>query len=193
MNPTTKPLAITLGGKRYHLHFNLNTFEKFEEITGKHFLEFVADMQEALETSSRVAVSMLGKNPSPADLQKAMEQGGKASLAFLKKLSIKDVRAFFYAALHEYDSNDEPVWTLTIGQMGKIITMDNIPDMVRMVMQGHVQNSPGKEDEEPNPMGEEEEPGRPTTAGSSIPANGGMASGPSDEEILDSLTKTSEG
>ncbi len=185
MNPTNKPLSIVLNGKRRSLHFNLNTFEKFEEVSGKHFLEFLSDMQEALALSAQTAAVKLNAKSSQAQIQKAAEESGRASLLFLKKLSIKDIRAFFYAALHEYDSNDEPIWTLTVGQMGKLVTMENIPDMVKLVMQGHAQNAPGKED---HVEGGEKDNVRPIDAGSSTPANGGAASGPSDDEILASMT-----
>ncbi len=191
MNPTTKPLTIELGGERYQLHFNLNTFEKFEEITGRHFLEFLADMQDALEASATANIetmAKLGTKATPAAIKKATE---RASLNFLKRLSIKDVRAFMFSAMHDYDSEGEPFWPLTIGKMGQLVTLENIPQMVRLVMQGHAKNAPTKEDVEEE--GGEEKPARPMTAGPSTPASGGTAFGPSDAEILASLTPTSEG
>ena len=166
MNPTSKPLHVKLGGRRYKLHFDLNTFAKFEEVTGRHFLEFLANMQEALASI-------------------ATDRSPLGAFGVLKKVAMKDLQAFVFAALHEYDRNDEPVWPLTMGQMGKLVTVENMVDVIRLVLRGNAENAPTSEDvqtEAENP------PARPTNAGASTPANGGDDFGPSDEAILASLT-----
>ncbi len=169
MNPTSKPLAVTLGGKRYKLYFDLNTFAKFEEVAGKHFLEFLADMQEALASISA--------DHSPL-----------GAFGVLKKVAMKDLQAFVFAALHEYDHNDEPVWTLTVGQMGRLVTVENMVGVIRLVLRGNTENAPSPEDTQT----EAEKSPRPTNAGASTPADGGNNFGPSDESILASLTLHSD-
>ena len=180
MNPTSKPLSVTLDGKKYKLHFDLNTFERFEECSGKHFLEFLAAMQEALASIPKLR---LDKNGSPLP-PKPEEMFG-----FLRKLSIKDLRAFVYAALHDYDRNGEPVWPLTIGQMGRLVTTETIPMIISLVMKGTQENSPSPDD-----LKETEDGGkdnvRPIRAGETTPADGGSGFGPSDAVILDSLTRS---
>ena len=180
MNPTSKPLSVTLDGKKYKLHFDLNTFEAFETATSKHFLEFLASMQEALASIPKLK---LDKNGSPLP-PKPDEMFG-----FLRKLSIKDLRAFVWAALHDYDRNGEPVWPLTIGQMGRLVTTETIPMIISLVMKGTQDNSPSPDD-----LKETEDGGkdnvRPIRAGETTPADGGLDSGPSDATILDSLTRS---
>lgn len=180
MNPTSKPLSVSLDGKKYKLHFDLNTFEKYEEISSKHFLEFLASMQEALASIPKLKLDKNG-NPLPP---KPEEMFG-----FLRKLSIKDLRAFVYAALHDYDRNGEPVWPLTIGQMGRLVTTETIPMIISLVMKGTQDNSPSPDD-----MKETEDGGkdnvRPIRAGETAPADGGLDSGSSDANILASMTRS---
>lgn len=181
MNPTSKPLAVTLDGKRYTLYFDLNTFSKFEEVSGKHFLDFLASMQEA------AAVITAGKK-KPKTSSKDQDESALAMFTFLRKLSIKDIRSFVYSAMHEYDREGEPYWPLTIGQMSRLITAGNMSEMVVLLMQGNSQNAPSSDD-----MGssEESEKARPTIAtGEETPVGGGDLFGPSDASILDSLTKS---
>jgi hypothetical protein len=181
MNPTSKPLSITLDGKKYKMHFDLNTFDKYEEISKKHFLEFLASMQEALASIPTSKIDPKTKKitpPKPEDM-----------FGFLRKLSIKDLRAFVYAALHDYDRDGEPVWPLTIGQMGRLVTTETIPTIISLVMRGTQENNPGPDDLKE--AGDSGEKIRPIRAGETAPADGGPGFGPSDEDILGSLTRTS--
>ena len=183
MNPTNKPLSITLGGKKYTMWFDLNTFWKFEEISGVHFLEFLASMQEALASLPTSRIDPKTKKitpPKPEDM-----------FGFLRKLSIRDLRAFVYAAMHDYDRNDEPVWSLTIGQMGRLVTTETIPTIISLVMRGTQENAPGADDLKE--AGDDKSNVRPIRAGETTPADGGLDSGVSDEDILQNLTRTSEG
>ena len=182
MNPTSKPLSVSLDGKKYNLHFDLNTFERFEECSGKHFLEFLASMQEALTSIPPMRTDKQGKPipPKPEEM-----------FGFLRKLSIKDLRAFVWAALHDYNRNGEPVWPLTIGQMGRLVTTETIPTIISLVMKGTQDNSPSPDDLKETE--DDKSNVRPIRAGETTPADGGPDSGPSDEDILASLTRTSEG
>lgn len=175
MNPTDKPVVVELGNKRYTAYFNLNTFARFEEISGKHFLEFLASMQEALETldTNKLAAGTLS---------------GKEGMEFMRRISIRDLRAFLHAAIHTYDSRGEPQWLLSAGQLGQMITASNMPAMVTLVMRGSAQNSPTPEEIKGDT--------RPSPAPATVPlpsteTDGGQLFGPSDEDALDSLTRTS--
>lgn len=170
MNPTNKPLAVELGGKRYQMYFDLNTFEKFEEVTGRHFLDFLAALQEA------AAELRPSKDGAVAD---------RELMGFLRKLAIREIRAFIYAAVHEYDRNGEPVWPLTIGQLSRHITPGNMASLVALVMQGNARNSPEVEKEAGGDKVRPIDEGSPST-----PEDGGAPFGPSDASILDSLTKS---
>lgn len=183
MNPTSKPLSVTLNGKKYKLFFDLNTFEAFETATSKHFLEFLASMQEALASIPVVKTDKTGKPipPRPEEM-----------FGFLRKLSIKDLRAFVWAALHDYDRNDEPVWPLTIGQMGRLVTTETIPMIISLVMKGTQDNSPSPDDLKETEDGSKDNV-RPIRAGETAPADGGPGFGPSDADILGSMTRNSEG
>ena len=181
MNPTNKPQVITLGGKQYELFFTLNTFWKFEEITNVHFLEFLAKMQEALTSIPIVKLDETGRPlpPKPEDM-----------FGFLRKLSIRDLRAFVYAALHTYDRDGEPVWPLTIGQMGRLVTAETIPNIIALVMRGTQDNSPSSDDLKDVGEGGKDNV-RPIRAGETAPADGGPGFGPSDADVLQNLTRNS--
>lgn len=186
MTATNKPVSVTLDGKKYKMWFDLNTFDAFETASGgKFFLEFLASMQEALASIPPIRTDKHGKSipPKPEDM-----------FGFLRKLSIKDLRAFVWAALHDYDRNGEPVWPLTIGQMGRLVTTDTIPEIISLVMKGTQDNSPSPDDlkEYEGPERQiNEGNARPIRAGETAPASGGPDSGPSDADILGSLTRNS--
>lgn len=182
MNPTAKPLTVTLDGKRYIMHIDLNTFERFEEVTGKHFFEFIGSLQEA----AAPIIERQAKKKPDKDQAKELAAVTKEMMEFLRHVSARDLRAFVHAAIHTYDANDEPHWTLTVGQVGRLITPENFATIVTTIMRGSANNNPQKEE-----IREVKGEDRPTEAGET-PASGGPGFGPSDETVLASLTTKSE-
>lgn len=162
MNPTSKTVTITLGGSKRSLYFDLNTFAAFEESTGRFFLDFLASLQTATQDA----------------------QVNKDPMRFLGKLGLKDIRALAWAAMHEYDAHDNPVWPLTLQQVGRLINIDNIKTVIPALMQGAITNAPDEDDLGPAPS----RPPEPGGVGSP-PGDGGDKFGPTDDEVLGSLTK----
>jgi hypothetical protein len=169
MNPTTKPLSIVIGGQRCLLYFDLNTFAAFETATGKFFLDFLASMEDAVR-------SAVAQNNGGSDQT--------AALQLMRRISIKDVRAFVWAALHTYDANDEPHWPMTEGQLGRMIDVNNIAQLIPKLLSANADNGPEVEGESTS---------RPTVPETSVRSDGGGTSGPSDDDALASLTMRSDG
>jgi len=175
MNPTNKPLAVVIGGKRYHLYFDLNTYVAFERVTEKHFLDFLAGLQETVQA----AVVKPTEEGKPADVTDALQ--------VLRGISITDIRAFLWAALHEYDSQDEPTWPLTLGKLGRLVDTQTLYDLLPKILNQNADNMRGSGEEEAGT------PDRPTKSEVSTPEPGGALFGPSDADVLASLTEKSGG
>lgn len=154
-------MTVKLGGQLRKLFFDLNTFSAFEEVTGRFFLDFLSDLQEGVRLSK--------------------ESGDSTQM--LRRVSIKQVRAFLWAALHNYTPDGEPEWPLTIGQMSRLIDVNNIGALLPAILSGTTVNMPETPTEEPE--------GRPTIGVASNPVDGGSMFGPSDEVLSASLTLTS--
>ena len=170
MNPTSKPLSITLGdNKSYQLLFDLNTFSKYEEVTGVPFTEFLAGLHDAVQLAAK------GAKGSEMDV--------------LRHIRISDVKAFLHAALHTYDAQDEPVWPFTPGQLGRLVNIENLPRIINTLMTGHQSNLPDVEEMPVRAGGAQPRPFVVDTT----PGNGGGESGSSDEALLGSLTLKSAG
>jgi hypothetical protein len=173
MNPTSKPVKITLDGKPYSLLFDLNTFDKFEEVSGKFFLDFLASIQDALQKARDEAKG----NPQ-----------AEAALAstLMRSIRLGDIHKFIWAALHTYDREDNPIWPISLNKLGRLIDISTIPTLLPALLNGTTENLPEPDKQEPDNV-------RPINGSLSTQEDGGLESGPSDEEILGSLTLVSAG
>ena len=169
MNPTEKPLTVELGGQRHTLHFNLNTFAAFEPVAGKHFLEFIGTLQDAFEQYKG--------------------EGGSA-MSLLRRFSMIDFQALIWAALHTYDAQGEPKWPYTLHQVGRLVDLNSLTRLVPQVLTGNVANMPTEDEVDKGDT--EARPPEPE-ARTGTPDSGGEPSGPSDEDVLASLTHSSDG
>lgn len=165
MNPTNKPFVISLQGEKFKLFFNLNSFSAFEDITGLFFLDFVVGLEEGIR-------SIVPAKDEKVDTRAAMQ--------FLKKVSIKNLRAFIWSCLHTYDKDGEPQWPLTLPQLGARIDHTNIMEVVNVIMRGTQENLP-----EPKAAEQEVDEDRPRPpVNHSLQESGGTGSGLSADEIL---------
>ena len=136
------------------LIFNANTMCAYEEATKKFFLDTVTSLYDAMRPA--------------LDAQKTVEaetSSVPATNAFniIHKVPMKDLRALIWAALHEYDRDDNPVWPLTIGQVGRLIQLQDVPRVFNAFLRGQIKNSPSTEElgesrassapAAPNPLG----------------------------------------
>lgn len=184
MNPTNKPVTISLQGDKFKLYFDLNTFSAFEDETGRFFLDFIVELQEAITSLAMKQVAESnGANPST----ETVAATPTTALQFLRKVPIKQLRAFIWAALHTYDKHGEPVWPMTVGQLGARIDHTNIMELIPAIMKGSKDNLPepkaGVSDEE-----EQEEDPRPMQD-HSLQESGGIEHGPSDDDVLALMTE----
>jgi hypothetical protein len=143
-------ISIELDGVKRVMFFNANTMVAFEEATGKFFLDTLASLYESF---------------------KSITPGGDANVdpfQVLKRVSMKDLRALLWAALHEYDAKGEPRWPLTLSQVGRMLTPESIPRVFSVFLKGQAANSPTKAE-----MGESAAPVPPVSTGASVKANGG--------------------
>jgi predicted KAP-like P-loop ATPase len=47
MDPTSNPIIVEIGGRPITLHFDFNTYKKFEELTKKFFMNWFGELQNA--------------------------------------------------------------------------------------------------------------------------------------------------
>jgi hypothetical protein len=143
---------MELGGEQRKLYFNLNTFAAFEELRDKRFFEFLQPLEEALSSKA-----------------------GAAAIA--AAVSFADIRAVIWAALHEYNMEDEPVWPLNLFQAGRLVDMSNLHEVLPQLLAGARENMPSEDEVDPT----QEETGA-SEPSPSPPDNGGDLSGLSGEE-----------
>lgn len=164
-------IPITLGGQKRAMVFNLNTMAAFEELRKKSFTDTVVKLYEELEPLLR------DKNSST--------DAARVGLRILSRIPMLDLRALLYAALHEYDEDDNPTWPLSVTQIGRMIGPSNILEVFGAFLRGHQENLPTKEE-----MGEAA--GAPATSAladapiAPTRANGGAASFELPEGVFDS-------
>jgi hypothetical protein len=145
LNPVAEVRSsIRLGGADRTLVFNCNTMVAFEQVSGKFFLHVVSDLLSAAY---------------PQGVEKAVV---KSPYEILSKVSMSDLRALLWAAMHEYDENDDPVWPLKLHQVGRLLTLPDIIPAFTIFLRGQTANNPTSSE-----MGEsqaEKEKMKPTEA-----------------------------
>ena len=57
-----------------------------------------------------------------------------------------DLRAMLWASMHDYDADDEPVWPLTVSQVGRLLNFNNVVPLFVRFLTGVSANSPSKEE-----------------------------------------------
>jgi hypothetical protein len=161
-------MVVTLGGRERKLFFDLNTFAAFEDVAGKHFLMYLHELQ------------------SVASVAQAASEEERAMM--FCRISMKDIRALLWAALHEVNVEGKVIWPLTIEEVGAMLDIPSIVRLVPQVMTASTDNLPVSESTS------EDEPERPTVTEekplkTSTPKSGGETFGPSDTDVLELLTK----
>ena len=183
MDPTNRPLTVELGGEQRTMYFDLNTFAAFEEVTrsalhpeGKRFFAFIADMERVF--------SKVTSKGSPI---KELSLG--EVLTIVGEVSLTDIRALAWAAMHEYpDTKGPPEWPLTLHEVGRLIDAQNLGTLLPRLLSASSDNMPDAEEIRPSREETVVAPDPP-----SPPVDGGGGSGPTDQVLLDSLEKTSAG
>jgi hypothetical protein len=169
VDPTNKPLVVEIGGEERELYFNLNTFSAFEDVTqtdvhpdGKRFFEILKDLGTAY-----------------LEAQSTGDAGG--GLAMMAKLSLRDIRALVWSAWHTYPdpTQDTPEWPYTLHQVGRMITMADLPRLLPLLMERSFESMPDEAEVRPSL---EETTAVTNEPQSSPPGVGGVGSGPTDVE-----------
>ena len=132
LNPIAEVRStLRLGGQDRTLVFNANTMIAFEQATGKFFLHTVSELMNAAY---------------PEGLEKPI---ARSPYEILSKVSMSDLRALLWAAMHDYDADDNPVWPLKLTQVGRLLTLPDIIPAFSVFLRGQTANSPTN-----NEMGE---------------------------------------
>jgi hypothetical protein len=76
------------------------------------------------------------------DLADRVRESTERPEQILRRISLKDIRALLWATLSQEDPK------LTIQQVGKMITPDNILDVLVTILRGHAENAPEPKAEE---------------------------------------------
>lgn len=129
-DPTAPTAQIKLGGRDYQLVFDVNTFAAYEKATDKFFFDAIFRLVDVLNSFPKTEKGMVRIDP----------------MKMLKAVSITDLRALVWAACHDYDKNDEPVWPLSINQVGRMIHFGNVMPIVSALIAGQTANYPTAED-----------------------------------------------
>lgn len=148
MSPDTEvrvPITLSDGVQRWMV-FNANTMVAYQTATGKFFLNTVADLyaimqpfwESGLRAERNKALAKAGQ-PVPIEATSRVSY-----MDVLRKVSIADLRALLWAALHEYNDKEEPVWSLTEFQVGRLLRPTDIPAVFSDFLKGQAANSPTK-------------------------------------------------
>jgi hypothetical protein len=183
LNPTNVTTTVTIAGEKQELVFDLNTMAAFEEASGVFFLDFVYALH------AHFTEQQLTDKDAMAKLSK--EAVAERFMRVITKLSIKNVRALLWAALHTYDAHDNPVWPYTQSQIARKLGMQDLQAIILPLWMGAnqaLQAETADADAERPQQG----PGQQVIAMPLPQSNGGSPSGPSDGEVLASLTEKSD-
>lgn len=123
--PVTEVRSILpLGGVDRTLIFNCNTMVAYEQVTKKFFLHTVSGLLDAIYPH--------GVNGEIA----------KSPYEVISKVSMEDLRALLWAAMHEYDKDDNPTWPLTVNQVGRLLSLSDIVPAFKSFLKGQTANNP---------------------------------------------------
>lgn len=136
MSPTIAEVRVPIKLDRdRHLVFDANTMLKYEEISKKSYFDTLTKLFEARDLHT-----------VPVD-KEDLSKGYKTRwLDVLKSVDIADIIDFVYAALHEYDANDDPHWDMSRNKVAKSIRGFSITGIVPLLLEGHLMNSPTKKE-----------------------------------------------
>lgn len=205
MNPTDKPTSVTIDGVPVKLYWNLNTFGRFEEHTGKFFLDWFFDVvakiksvaQDETLKAIREEAAALGIENSEERIEEIKQRISDIEEAMRKRdvtdrvmqvVGLKDFTAMLAAAWHTYDRDDNPRWGHTPGSLGRRLNIKHFSELLSPIISGITANLPGRDDAVKRIR--EDEPERPTNPTQQNPLpSGGEMYGPSDDAILASLMR----
>jgi len=178
-----------INGTPYPVYANMNTLAKYAQLSdGDDIFSLVSRIDTERDT-------LLKMNPPKGSTDEAIaEANGKQTLHLLGSIGMSSIQRIGAAALHKYDSANEPQWPFTPGQLGGMIELQEWFVLVPLLLQGLTNFMPNKEDIPAHAAEAAKNKPDPTPA-ESQPVNGAPAGGPpstpSDAAVLDSLTTSS--
>jgi hypothetical protein len=135
----------------------------YEEATGKFFLDTVASLYDAMAPAIQSAAKQAtlgaetaqgaiagldtGGSGTPVPLASLGQQAAKSSpFDIVRKVPMRDLRALLWAALHDYNQNNEPTWPLTINQVGRLLSIADVLPVFTAFLKGQASNQPSKDE-----------------------------------------------
>lgn len=146
-------IPIELGDKKLNMRFSANSMVAFEQVTGKFFMDTVSALYDTIFPK--------GHLDADGNAVKVTVTG----MEIVRRISMEDLRALLWASFHEYDKNDEPVWPLTISQVGRRLDFKNVIPIFVKFLTGVSANSPSRTD-----MGESQAEATETASASAASA-----------------------
>lgn len=157
------------------VYVNVNTCTRFQEIYGQSIFAIIPTLVRTL-----------------TDVGIRAEGDGQANILALAALDLRALHYLAAAALHGY-KNGEPIYDLTPGRLGGMLTFEQWADLAKLVMKGLGDFLPKPGD---GPPSQEKTNGRPTEGSTPIEThsgiNGGLPYTPSRAAILGSLTSSTD-
>ena len=123
-------VPLKLGNETYTMRFTGNTMVAYEEATDKFFMDTVSSLYDVVFPKGHV------------DDEGRPTATRVTGLELVRKISIKELRALLWATLHDYDDKGDPVWPLTVTQVGSRLNFQNISYVFIRFLTGVSANSP---------------------------------------------------
>lgn len=127
-------VPIELNGDSYTMCFDANAMAAYEDATGEFYLDALAKLYDALKPALAPTV----EDSESAALTRSFE--------VVRKVPIKCLRALLWAAIHEYDKDDNPHWPLTLNQVGRLLQVSDVTRVFLAFLRGQTKNYPTKEE-----------------------------------------------
>lgn len=204
MDPTQKTFTTEIDGQERRLWFNANTYSAFEERTGVFFMDWFVKLHtasyhlvaEAL-VKARAEAESTGTKLDEAAVTKILESSIDPT-PVLRSVSMGHFQALVWAACHEYDAKDNPVWPITYGRMGMVLDHGEFRRLfgpiVKILFENIKPDTPAKRESSSDDSDKPAEIPRPTNpTRAKKQSAGGSSFGPSDGVVLASLRKKSGG
>lgn len=123
---------VRLGDQDRAMCFDANTFVAFEQTTGKFFMDVVSKLYEMMFPK--------GHEDAGGRLVPVKVNG----MDIVRRISMEDLRALLWSSFHDYDAQDNPVWPMTINQVGRHLNFQNVIPIFVKFLTGVSANSPSK-------------------------------------------------
>ena len=178
MNPADVKVDVTICGQSVPLHFNVAMMMRYEELADRSFFDFAV---QAEETKKKML------EQTTADGQEVNKEVIGALLA--KSVKVRDVVYLLHAAWQQWDG-DTCKHVKSVAWIQQNVPMADYGRLLVAILFGIQKQQPQSKDELPTAVQSDKDEPDPTTGTPLTDETaGGVPSGPSDAEVLESLKR----